>query len=115
MKQLTVLVLFMLSTSAGAEWTRVSHSDKLSSYADLDTVKKTGDMVRMWGLRDYKTTQRLTTGQGFLSAKSEWEYDCDGERLRVLYTSSHSRNMGRGRTIGVEKDVRTWLPVYRGS
>jgi hypothetical protein len=119
MKQLLVVVLLLLSASAWAEWTRVSRSDAYTVYADIATIRKKGDMVKMWALFDYKTGLISSNGLARLSKhfseKYQYEFDCDDERQRTLYASWHSGNMGDGEVVDSGADHSTWLPVPPGT
>jgi len=109
-QQLIVVVMLMLSTSAWAEWTHVNDDDTFVLYADMATIRTAGNTVKMWTLVDFKTAKG-STGQAYLSHKSQWEYDCAGERLRLLYISWHSGQMGQGDTVDSDGDAGTWTPV----
>ena len=50
-----------------------------------------------------------------LTSKGQDEYDCKGERYRVLYYSNHSKNMGGGVIVHFNPDPMMWLPVPPGS
>jgi hypothetical protein len=117
LKQLIVVVLSLLSTSAWAEWTPVgvNDADTFVIYADMATIGKAGNMVKMWSLIDYKTARRSSTEQVYLSEKSQREYDCLGERLRILYFSWHSGNMGSEEIVYSNAYPRRWEPVPPGS
>ena len=109
-----VVVLLLLSTPAWAEWTLVGGSDISDIYADLATIRKRGNMVKMWSLYDLKTA-RPFAGTPYLSSKDQDEYDCDRERSRFLSYSVHSENMGGGRTIYSDTEAGKWTPLPTGS
>ena len=109
-----VVVLLLLSTPAWAEWTLVGGSDTSDIYADLATIRKRGNMVKMWSLYDLKTA-RPFAGTPYLSSKDQDEYDCEGQRTRFLSFSVHSANMGGGRTIYSDADPGKWTPLPLGS
>ena len=109
-----VVVLLLLSTPAWAEWTLVGDSDLSDVYADLATIRKRGNKVKMWSLYDLKTA-RPFAGIPYLSSKDQDEYDCDGERTRFLSFSVHSGNMGGGSTIYFDADPGKWTALPAGS
>jgi hypothetical protein len=113
MKQLIIVVLLSLSTSAWAEWTPVDYNYAVFAYADRNTIRKVGNMVKMWQLFDYRAGQGSPT-QPYLSVKAQWEYDCDGERQRMLYAQLLSANMDRGQIIYSGAEPK-WGPVPPGS
>ncbi len=100
MKPLIALLLTVFSTSAVAEWTKVGGNDTYTNYAELSTIHKSGNAVRMWSLVDFKVAQ---TGKGdnvqHLSTLRQEEYDCREEMRRLLIFSEHSKNMGAGEVV----------------
>ena len=109
-----VVVLLLLSTPAWAEWTLVGDSDASDIYADLATIRKQGDMVKMWSLYDLKTA-RPFAGTPYLSSKDQDEYDCQRQRTRFLSYSVHSGNMGSGRIIYSDAEPGKWTALPAGS
>lgn len=111
MKKL-VFVLLLLSAPAWAEWTLVALNDneKTVVYADLATIRKSGNMAKMWSLYDYKTVRRVVA-VSILSHKDQNEYDCGEERYRTLYSSWYSGNMGSGDSVFSDSDPKKWDPL----
>lgn len=109
------LLLAMLSSGALATWVQVGDSlDPV--YVEPGTVRRVGDRVRMWSLLDYKIPQSPTPGVWYKSAKIQYEYDCKNEKVRQLYFSWHSGNMGRDGIVfksATPKEV--WDPIPAGS
>ena len=62
----SLIVLLLLSSGpAYAEWVPVDEHDQAgttesTSYVDLDTIRRNGDLVKMWVLFDYETRQYST-------------------------------------------------------
>jgi len=104
-----VFVLMLLSTSAWAEWTRISDDDGFVTYADLATTRN-GNTVEMWTLFDYKTVQQRSADRAFFSSKSQWEFDCGGKRYRLLTLLSYTGRMGRGNAVYVDLDPGNGTP-----
>jgi len=110
-----ITLLVLSSGPAYAEWVLVSGgiSDqvKMSVYTDPDTIRRKGDLVKMWHLYDFKT---MMSGS-FLSFKAQREYDCTEERSRTLATTYFSGNMGTGKMVGTNSDETKWIPDSPGS
>ena len=86
MKRLILIILLLLSSGpAYAEWVLVEKNNDLvevmAVYADPDTIRRKGDLVKMWSLTDYTTIQTIA-GLSFLSSKAQYEFDCAEERGR---------------------------------
>ena len=106
-----ITLLLLNSGAAYAEWVAIgSTDDGMTVYADPDTVRRKEEMVKMWVLLDFKTTQTVVSHL-MLSIKAQEEYDCDGKRRRVLTYSEFSGNMGGGKEVNSISGEGTWRPV----
>lgn len=109
------LVLAALCGSVAAAWERVGTSDDgMVVYADRATIRKSGDVVKMWVLLDYTTTQKDDSGKPYLSAKVLHDYDCKDERARTVYYSLHAGQMAAGARLYSEvRRDSAWQPSSR--
>jgi len=106
------ILLAAFSASAAAEWVRVADGEGETVYVDPATIRKTGHIVKIWYLRDFKTLQTQVGLSPFLSSKDQSEYDCKKERYRTLYFTNHTGNMGAGTTSYISAaPERDWKPV----
>ncbi|HXZ96142.1 MAG TPA: surface-adhesin E family protein [Burkholderiales bacterium] len=105
------LLLAALSGSAAAEWVQVASNEKYIAYVDPTTITRSGSMVKMWSLLDYSTAQEAPSGKVYMSGKIQHEYDCQAERLRRLYYSLHSGQMGSGDTIFTDSGEGKWSQI----
>jgi hypothetical protein len=86
MKRLVLITVLLLSNGpAYGEWIKIVDSEQLGMtvYGDPKTVRRTGDLVKLWVLFDSKTIQTMA-GDSFMSSKGQNEFDCAEERMRVL-------------------------------
>ncbi len=112
MKRLLLLTLLLLSSSpVYAEWVLKGIADYgFAVYVNPDTIRRKGDLVKMWHLFDYKTVETVT-GISYLSNKVQSEYDCAEERSRQLAVVAFSGNMGKGAVVHTNSDEGKWEPV----
>ena len=111
MTRLLLITLLLLSSSpAYAEWVVVDKNDDGTTYIDPDTIRRKGNLVKMWHLFDYKTT-RIVAGNLSLSSKAQSEYDCAEERFRGLAYTDFLFNMGRGMVTNSSLNEEKWQPV----
>ena len=91
---LLITLLLLCNGPAYAEWELASGDDsaKLTVYVDRDTIRRNGNLVKMWQLYDYKAVQTVA-GDSLLSIQRHNEYDCAGERTRMLAYTWFSSNM----------------------
>lgn len=115
MKNLLMLLLAAMSTGAMAEWVRVGSNIDTTMYADLSTIRRSGDTAKLWSLDDYKSPESVKGIPPYLSRKSQTEFDCKEERSRTLYFSVHSENMSAGNSIYAGEGFMKWRPVSPGS
>jgi hypothetical protein len=113
----SLIALLVLSRgSAYAEWVKVGTGDDgLTVYVELDTISRSGDVVKMWELWDFKTTQ-TEPKPPHMSVKSQREFDCAKKRGRLLALTAFSGNMGTGKVVYSSPDVKAqWIPTELGS
>ena len=108
---LVIILLLQSSGPAYAEWVPVSTADPgMTVYADPDSIRRKGELVKMWSLYDFKTEQYVR-GVLLLSSKGQVEYDCAQERLRGLAVAEYSGNMGTGTVLYSDSSEGKWIPV----
>jgi hypothetical protein len=106
------------TSSAVAEWISVAIADEPPSfivYANRATIRRSGNLVKIWEIENYTAPQVITTGVSFLSSKAQAEYDCTEERLRYLFQAQFSEAMGTGNVVSRRSDPTGWSPVVPGS
>ena len=112
-RKFLLLPLLLLATgSAWAGWEEVGESStETTFYIDRATIRKDGNLRRMWSLTDLK--QRDKNGE--MSRRSKSEYDCKGERMRYLALSTHSESMAGGKTLLNEGEEEMWRAIPPGT
>ena len=88
---------------AYAEWVEVGGKveegrTEYTLYADPDTIDRIEDVVKLWALMDFKTTQ-IVPNPPYMSVKSQREFDCTKEHMRVLAITVFSGNMAGGKAV----------------
>jgi hypothetical protein len=105
---LVMLFLAILITPAQAQWEKISENNDLINYIDKSTIKKDGNLRKIWRLTDLK--KREITGE--MSIRMMVEHDCKEDLFRYLFVSNHSDPMAGGRIINqVRKDEKEWSQV----
>jgi hypothetical protein len=108
-KLLLTLMLITASSNVMAEWVEIESNETDTFYADPATIRKTGNIVRMWVLTDYKTVQ-TNASKPYMSKLGVRKYDCKEKQSRATIKTLHSKNMGVGKYVGIIGN-RPWLPV----
>ncbi len=112
-KILLALILALISTGTMAEWTKIGESsDKggYTAYADLTSIHRGGNRVKMWVFFDYTLEQKFS-GVIFLSEKIRREYDCKGKHMRTLSYSLFSWNMESGQLVRKYNQPQKWEKI----
>jgi hypothetical protein len=108
---LLITLLLLSSGPAYAEWVALGDSDSETTvYVDPDTIRRKGDLVKMWELYDFKII-RTVAGDSYFSSKAQIENDCAEERRRTLAFTWFSENMGSGKVVFSESYEGRWAPV----
>jgi len=113
-KLLMGLMLLVTAGAASAEWTIAGGNDQFVQYVDRATIRRNGNLVKMWVLSDLKTVQ-TDAGDSYLSSKAQQEYDCKEEKSRTLAFTWLSGQMGNGKVVYANSDPRKWSPIQPGS
>ncbi|MGC2048403.1 MAG: surface-adhesin E family protein, partial [Gallionella sp.] len=74
-KLFMTLILALVSTSAFAQWIKVGEDDESTIYTDPSTIRKKGDLIKIWSLYDFKKAQNMS-GKTYLSMEKQYEFDC---------------------------------------
>ena len=105
---LTLLAPLLLVTgSAWAEWVLVAEGNTANLYIDPSTIRKDGNLVKVWKISDLK--QRHKDGE--LSRRVRAEYDCKQERFKLLSASFHSGAMASGTTLTTQIGSGQWEDI----
>jgi len=113
---LMITPLVLSSGPVYAAWMLTSGDDKagMTVYVDLDTIRRNGNLAKMWQLFDYKTVQTVA-GDSLLSMKRCNAYDCTEARTRALGYTWFSGHMGSGNVVYSTTEVQQWEPVVSRS
>ena len=115
-KLLITVILALISTGAMAEWVGVNGDENQALYVNVAVIRNAGDMVKIWSLLDYKTEQIAKIGEyEFLSRSLKTEYDCKEQKGRYLVETKYSGNMGHGKVVYNNDNIRQWFPVVPDS
>jgi hypothetical protein len=110
-----VPLLLLSSGPAYAEWLWIDKGKPgMTIYVNPDTIHRKGNLVKMWELFDFETSQKMA-GDPHLSFKLHSEYDCTEGRKRGVATTFFSGNMGRGKVVYRNSAEHEWEPVPPGS
>ena len=115
-KKLGITLAFILVCSQSwADWVEVGRNERGTFYVHAATIQRTGDIVKMWYMIDFKLPQEDKSTKPFLSTKDQSEYDCKGERARTVYYNNYNEKMGTGKILFTLKDPLQWRPIAAGS
>jgi hypothetical protein len=114
MQRLAFLLLVLVPAPVWGGWKAVDESGAQTTYADADSIARSGDASRMWWLLDYASFQRMVE-VGYFSQKTRTEFDCVQRRTRMLELSLRAEHMGEGKAIYSDDTPRDWEPVETGS
>ena len=106
---ITMLILFPCGTVM-AEWVRAGGTHKYDGYTDLSTIGANAQRVTMWTMKDFKVTKQIPLG-AFRSVKIKKQYDCRGNKSRLLLLKYFTEPMGKGRVLFSGKGTQQWSRV----
>ena len=101
---LTIIVLMQCVGPVFAEWVALEEqyqSHPLQTvYIDPDTLHRTGEVVTISALIEWKAMQGGRTPTRFYSTKLTKQFDCVGKRVRTVTATDYYGHMGTGEVIG---------------
>ena len=106
---LSLITLLLLTVGPlHAEWVEVGGKVEkgltvYTVYVDSDTIHRSENVVTLWVLMDFKTTQ-IQPKPPHMSVKSQREIDCTQKRIRLLALTAFSGNMGSGKEVSSYSD-----------
>jgi hypothetical protein len=113
---ISLTLLILSSAPAYAEWMSVSKNESGTTvYVDPGTIRRNGNLVKVWELDDNETIRTSAAGISYLSLKVQSEYDCAEEQRRILASYGYSGQMGTGEIVFSRPDPGKWAPVIPGS
>ena len=110
---LLLTLLALGGVPAYAEWVLTSGDDEvgLKVYIDPESIRRKGNLAKMWQLFDYKTVQTVA-GDSLMSIKRYNEFDCVEPRTRMLAYTWFSGNMATGKVLySTPDDDQQWEPA----
>lgn len=112
---LLIIIPALISTSSVAAWVKVDSNKTVTIYAHPETIRNiTPNKVKMWSLYDYTKIQESTSSRPYMSAKFHDEYDCKKKHRKTLYSITHSKNMGGGRSLYSREYDTLPTPILSG-
>jgi hypothetical protein len=118
MKRLLIglaLSLVATVTLAQPQWVLVvTATDGDKTYADPSTKRRTGNVVRIWELKDLKKPN-VIDGKTHYSDRTYYQYDCSEGTRQYLQSAGFSGKMGTGELIGSTSEPSKKLFVAPGT
>lgn len=112
MRIVATILLMAVAMPSAAEWVKITEDRDIAIYADPATIRKNGTLRRVWELRDLKGRSPGNPQ----SDEVHFEYDCYGDRMRMIESILYAEAMGKGRVLGREKydqHAPVWTPIPR--
>jgi len=103
-KIFTFIGLLVITSSSMADWTMLGKGEGRTSYIDLSTIHKQGNLVKVWVLYDFLNEAETQDGYKFLSSAVQMEVNCEEEQIHIVLMSAYSKNMAQGITVMPNKE-----------
>lgn len=80
-------------------------------YIDLSTLRRDGQLATMVTLIDWKWMQGNRSPMRFYSTTLTKQFDCMGNRMRLLAFTDFYGHMGTGRRVASYESEASWSPI----
>ncbi len=118
MKRLLFVFLMMMYSTSWAAWELIFEDDEIAFYADKSTIRRTGNISRIWSMMDYHEIQKSQIGVSYKSTKNLFSFDCKSEEGVLISGHNYSEPMGSGKNVGsytTQKIDWEYTPIVPGS
>ena len=111
MRKILFTCLLIATNLAYADWVNVGESAEATIYIDPDSIRKDGDMRKVWGIQEMKERD----SEGERSRRFREEYDCAGGRKRFLSATTHTDTMAGGKILVTITEPSPWADIRPGT
>jgi hypothetical protein len=118
MKRLLFVFLMMTCSVSWAEWEILSGAANglYIEYYDKSTIRKNGEIVKMWTMLEFSEVQTSSAGKSFQSSKALKAFNCKSEEGVLISYIFFSGSMGQGNVVVSETlKEKIWDPISPGS
>jgi hypothetical protein len=105
---LLIVMLDFVSTGAFAGWDAMFSDYVGTLYVDPDTIQKSGNVVTMESLNDFRFPQETERRDKYYSSRALAEYDCKEYRYRYLKLAYFGDNMAGGAILYINARQGDW-------
>lgn len=78
---------------------------------DYASLKRQGDVSRIWTMLNFANAQTLNDGSKYLSSLVHVEINCNKELHRIGYTHVAEKANGQGKLLMMSEGSTKWSPV----
>jgi hypothetical protein len=120
MKRLIFFALFSACSIASAAWELINFDSngKFFQLIDKSTIRKNGEIARIWMMTEYSSVQTDSAGRQYQSSKILYSFNCKNETNAVVSIVEFSDAKAEGSVIynGTRRDKDLeWDPNVPGS
>jgi hypothetical protein len=113
---LVVAALLLGSSSAFADWVKLTVANGTGIYFEPALLQRTNQLARTWTLADFPDPQTGQGGRRYLSTRRHEEYNCATAQFRLIAKISYASHLATGAVVdtGGEKP-NEWLAISADS
>lgn len=100
MKRLLFVLLMMICPVSWAAWDFVFEDEEIAFYSDKSSIRRTGNISRIWSMMDFHEIQKSQMGVSYKSTKNLFSFDCKSEEGALISGHNFSEPMGSGKNVG---------------
>lgn len=117
MKNLTFLLLTLISNTVFAQWSLISETADTKVYLDFSSIQKTNNKIRVWELFDTPNGSVSPDNKvAYRSSKTLEEYDCSSDNSKTIEFAWYSKGMASGAIVYMDKGSNyPWVSYPPGS
>lgn len=97
--KITYSLLLFASFNISAELINTYTSSSEKDWVDTSTKEGSGNIRRIWELRNFREVQIPKVGFEHLSKLHTYEFDCNQKTFKVLFTAAFEKHQGKGKMV----------------
>lgn len=94
-----LMVCGFASPAAMAAWTRITTDQLSASYADMESIERSGNRAKMSLMMDYFQAQQDPMGSKVQSLAGDYLFSCKDMRYKQNSLTLFSDHLGTGKTV----------------
>ena len=97
--------------SSNSPWVEFGQLSTSDVYVRENSIERVGDYLKIWVLYNHHNTRTSPSDEGYRSAITLFQFDCQDKKSQKLNSYGHEEAMGKGRQIDLLEKNPPWIEL----